>query len=585
LCKTGKIAILCKFQQDILQNMLIRSKENTFTARFIGSEESVFLKGITLLEILEYIRLPNPETIVLAKLNNRIFNLREAVEEDCFIEWVPLQSREGLQSYQQTLSLVLFRAFHELYPQQKLIIGYTTFNGICVELLGGMRVSRRMLKKLRAQMEEIIQNDEPIEPINLLRNQALVYFKEQDERPPYPLENQDQSKITLYRCGEVEEYLGYPPFHSARYVKTFDILRKRPGFFLRSPESQEIRQFTPVVKQNKLFRVHGEYARWKRTLDIQDVSAVNDTVRNGYALDMVQIAEGLHEKKILRIADTLLRKRKRLRIVLVVGPSASGRATLTRRLEIHLRVNGMKPVVLSLDDYVLDTESAIDDTTDDFESAYSKVVDASHLNHVVDNLLAGQKVQVPQYDPRQKKRIPGPTKILERHQPILIEGGYDLFHRIGRKIPKSRRLHIYVDALTPLRITRHCRVDAGDIGLIRRLIRNHYLRGISVADTIMFWPSVVHKDKKEVAPLLQKCNEVFNSSLVYELCVLRVKGESVLRAVPQDHPSFPEAQRLLQVLSYFAPIPLYTVPSYSILREFMGETRFDKRLDTEEQSK
>jgi len=579
-----KIAILCKFQRDILQNMLIRSKENTFTARFIGGEESVFLKGITLLEILEYIRLPNPETIVLAKLNNRIYNLRESVEEDCLIEWVPLQTREALQSYQQTLSLVLFRAFHELYPKQKLIVGYTTFNGICVELLGGIRVRRRTLKKLRAQMEDIIQNDEPIEPVNLLRNQALVYFKEQKERPPYPLENQDESKITLYRCGEVEEYLGYPPFHSTRYVKTFDILRKRSRFILRFPESQEIQRLTPVVKQGRLLRVHGEYARWKRVLDIQNASAVNDAVRNGYALDMVQIAEGLHEKKIVRIADTLLRKRKKLRLVLVVGPSASGRMALTRRLEIHLRVNGMKPVVLSLNDYVLDTESAVDDTTDDFESAYSKIVDASHLNHVVDNLLEGQKVQVPRYDPRKKKRVPGPTKVLERHQPILIEGGYDLFHRIGRKIPKSRRLHIYVDALTPLRVTRHYRVDAGDIGLIRRLIRNHYLRGISVADTIMFWPSVVHKDKKEVAPLLQKSDEVFNSSLVYELCVLRVKGESILRAVPQDHPSFPESQRLLQVLSYFAPIPLYMVPSHSILREFMGETRFDRRLDAKEQS-
>ena len=564
--------------------MLIRSKENTFTARFIGGEESVFLKGITLLEILEYIRLPNPETIVLAKLNNRIFNLREAVEEDCLIEWVPLQSREGLQSYQQTLMLVLFRAFHELYPQQKLNIGYTTFNGIHVELLGSMRVSRRMLKKLRAQMEEIIQNDEPIEPVNLLRNQALVYFKEQNERSPYPLENQDQSKITLYRSGEVEDYLGYPPFHSTRYVKTFDILYQRPGFILRFPESQEVNQLTPAMKQDKLFRVYGEYTRCKRILDIQDVSGVNDTVRNGYALDMVQVAEGLHEKEIVRIADKLLRKRKRLRLVLVVGPSASGRAALTRRLEIHLRVNGMKPVVLSLDDYVLDTENAIDDTTDDFESAYSKVVDASHLNHVVDNLLAGKRVQIPQYDPRQKKRIPGPTKILERHQPILIEGGYDLFHRIGRKIPKSRRFHIYVDALTPLRVTRHCRVDAGDIGLIRRLIRNHYLRGISVADTIMFWPSVVHKDNKEVAPLLQKSDVVFNSSLVYELCVLRTKGESILRAVPDDHPSFPEAQRLLKVLSFFAPIPLYTVPSHSLLREFMGETRFDRRRDTKDQS-
>ena len=577
LCKSRKYAILISNMEKSEDSfaMLIRSKENTFTVRFSDGEESVFLKGISLLEILEFVRPPEVETIVLAKVNNRIRNLRECIDNDCSIEWIPLQSAEGYQSYVQTLSFIFLRAMRELYPKQKICIKHKTANGLYWVFCDGKRMTRRLVKKIRNQMDEIIQKDESIQPEILLRNQAIVFFQEHSERPFWSLESKDQSRITVYQSGNYENYPVYPLFHSSGYLKTFEVRRSGYGILLRFPESHETQRIPPLVRQKKLLRVYEEQDRNKKILNIREAEDVNDAIADDRSSDLISIAEGQHERKIRDIAENLIYNRKRYRTVLIAGPSASGKATVARRLEIALRVNGIESVVLHLDDYLLDSEDASTEESSAAGSVFTSVVDTSHLNHDVKRLLKGDEVEIPYYNPVERKRIIGPRCKLKSHQPILIEGCYDLFNRVAQGIPRRKKYYIYVDGLTQLNVMSHLKIDTRDVSLLRLLLRNLYFYNIPAATTIEQWNSVNYNEKWRIFPLLEKSDVLINSSLVYELGVLRVKAVPVLETVSQNHPGFPEARRLLQILSYFSPIRPHNVPSHSVLREFIGDSRFD----------
>jgi len=555
--------------------MLIRSKENTFTARFAGGDESVFLKGIALLEILEFIRPPNPDTIVLAKVNNRVCNLHESEEDNCSIEWIHLEALEAIRSYQKTLCFVFLRAVQELYPDCKIRVEQFLVNGLYWKSCGGRRIGRRMVNKIKTRMQEIIRNDESIQPVTLLRNQAMAFFDEVKQRPILFLENQERARISLYQSGKFEDYLGYPLFHSTGYLRCFDLQYRSQGMLLIFPESHNLDRLSPHGRQETLFKVYDEYNRWKEIIGFQEVGDVNDAVGEETISDMIQLAEGIHEKKIAAIADMVIRRRKRLRIVLVVGPSSSGRDVFTQRLGMHLRVNGFKPIIISVKDYFLDDEQFPEEMVDDFKSESSRIFDASHLNDDLKRLLRGEKVQLPRYDTEKEKRILSPPCRLGPQQTIFVQGSRNLFDQTVTEIARNAKLYVYIDVLTHLNITNHLRIDPGDVGVLRCLIRHHYFRNLSVEDTITHWPQVCDEKDEKIYFLLKESNIIFNSFLFYEPCVLRVMGKPILAAVKPEHPSYPEAQRLLQLLLCFSPVSSYNVPSNSILREYIGSTRFD----------
>ncbi len=567
--------------------MLIRSKENTFTALLQGGDESVFLKGISLLEILEYIRPTKPETIVLARVNNRIYNLRECVEDDCSIEWVRLHALDGIRSYQKTLCMILIRAVGELYPDAKFRIEQPLVNGLIFQTRDWNRIGRRMIKKIKNRMMEIIQNDEPIEPNEVLRNQAMAFFDEMEQRPILFLENQELARITLYQSGKFEDYFGYPLFHSTGYLKYFDVRFSPRGLILVFPDLRHGNLLPNPEQRKRLFGIIDEHNQWKKIIGFQDVGDVNDALGGENSSDLIQVAEGIHEKRITSIAEAIIWRAKRLRIVFVLGPSSSGRSILTQRLGIHLRVNGHHPILLSMDDYYLDDDHSAESHIEELKSEFSHVLDTSHLNNDINRLLRGEKVQLPRYDIKEKKRVLDPPCRLGPQQTILIHGNHTLYNDVARRFKKNEKLTIYIDALTSMNITDHLAVEVSDIGLLRNLIRDYFIWNLTVDDSLTQWRPFYVEERENIFPYLEKCDIVFNTSLFFELGVLRYMAEPILEAVKSNQPSYPEAQRLLQLLLCFSLVSRNEVPSNSILREFIGSIRFDPmtKLDSESETK
>jgi len=554
--------------------MILRIRENTFTAQFSGGNESVFLKGTTLLDILKHHRPPEKETVVLAKVNQRLCSLQQSIDEDCTIEWVPTPSLEGTRAYQQTLCLILIRAVLELYPHQKLLIDHSLGKGLFCRLQHKRAISLWTVKKIKKRMMEIIQSNESIQPVTLSREQAAERFRLNGEKDTLLLGNQEQFRFTFYQSGGVLDFFDHPLLSSTNRVQTFDLRPWPPGMILNFIETSS-QNLPPFIKQKKLFRVFHEYGRWESILKIQKAADINEASESGEILDLVKIAEGLHEKKIAHIADTITKKKKIIRIVLISGPSSSGKTTFTKRLGIQLRVNGLKPLMISLDDYFLNREQTPRTANGDYNYESPEAIDILQLNRDLQSLLAGETVPLPHYDFKLGKRLPGATRHLESHQPILIEGIHGLNDQITPSISRNNKLKIYISALTQLNITDHTRVPTSDVRLLRRLIRDYQFRNYSPEHTIERWPLVRLGEEKNIFPFQEEADIMFNSSLIYELPVLREMVKPLLERVPPTHAAFFEAQRLILLLLFFLPLSPNEVPSNSILREFIGRSSFD----------
>jgi len=551
-----------------------KAKQKTVNVRFEDGQESTFPQNVTLLKILESTHLPDKETIVLAKVNNRICNLHQKIGNDCSVQWIHIPSTEGMRSYQQTLSLVFIRAAKELYPTTKILIDHSLGNGLYCELKANKHPNHRMVEKIKNQMHKIIDKDEVIKPLLVSYEQAVKYFKDWGEEPPLFVEKEKLSNLTFYQCGKIINYINYPPFPSTGYIKSFDLHYWPPGVILSFPESSNIYQLPRFIKQKKLFRVFSEYGQWENILGIEKVNDINEAIKSGEIFDLIKIAEGLHEKKIVQIAEQITRKKKNVRIILIAGPSSSGKTTFAKRLNIQLRVNGLAPLAISLDDYFLDRDKTPKDKDGNYDFESPMAIDTFRLNEDLKKLMWGETVELPRYDFKEGKSIPGPKHKLKPQQPILIEGLHSLNSQITREIPRKNKLKIYVSALTQLNITDHIRVPTSDVRILRRLIRDYQFRDHSTVYTLEHWPLVRQGEGKYIFPFQEETDIIFNSSLVYELAVLRDLVQPLLEKVPENHQTFPEAQRLLELISYFLPIEAGKVPSNSILREFIGGSSF-----------
>ena len=556
--------------------MLMHNKRERKTIKisFEDGKKLTFPKDITPMEILESTHPSEQKTIVLAKVNNIIYNLYQKIKTDSSISWIHINSIEGTRSYQQTLSLIFIRAVKELYPAIKILIDHSLGNGLFCELKGTKHPNRKMIEKIKIQMQKIITKNEIIKPLIVPHEQAVKYFKDWGEKPPLFTEKGKLANLTFYQCGEIIDYINYPLLPSTGYIKSFDLHYWPPGVILSFPEPSNIDQLPHFVKQKKLFRVFSEYGQWENILGIEKVNHINEAIRSGEIFDLIKIAEGLHEKKIVQIAEQITRKKKNIRIVLIAGPSSSGKTTFAKRLKIQLRVNGLNPLSISLDDYFLDRDKTPKDKNGNYDFESPMAIDTSRLNKDLKKLMRGEEVELPRYDFKEGKSIAGPKYKLEPQQPILIEGLHSLNSRLTREISRKNKLKVYVSALTQLNITDHIRVPTSDVRILRRLIRDYQFRGHSTTYTIEHWPLVRQGEEKYIFPFQEKADIIFNSSLVYELAVLQKLVTPLLEKVPENHQTFPEAQRLLELLSYFLPIQPNEVPPNSILREFIGGSSF-----------
>ena len=554
--------------------MLIRSKENTVHVHFSNGKEGDFLKGTTLLEMLEYNRPENMQDIRLACINRMPRNLLHTIDEECLIEWLPKQSLEAKRANQQTLCLILIQAVKDLYPNDRLLIDHSLGKGLFCELKNGHPLRKSMVRKIKKRMQELIEADTAIIPITLPRQQALDHMEERGESPLWLAGNRERYELTLYQYGADKEYLGYPVFHSPQNVSEFDLVFWKPGFVLVVPEDGEPLSTAKSIKQSKLFKVFHEYGHWEEILGISKVADINKAVMDGRIFDLVKIAEGLHEKKIANIADIIEKKRNHLRIVLIAGPSSSGKTSFAKRLNIQLRVNGMQPLALSLDDYFLDRDETPKDKDGNYDFESIRAIDIARFTADLNALLLSEEVRLPVFDFKAGKKVPGEVVRLEKRQPVIIEGLHCLNDQLTEAFSPKTKLKLYVSALTQMNLTDHLRIPTSDVRLLRRLVRDNNFRGYTAEHTLKQWSLVRKGEEIHIFPFQEHADIIFNSSLNYELCVLQKFACPLLEGVPPEHPLYTEAQRLLEFHKNFLPLSEDVVPTNSLLREFIGGSSF-----------
>ena len=559
----------------ILNNLIMISRSIAMagaqiTLQFPNQTQSI-PSGQTCFEVLRDYPVESQSPVVLARIDDCLCDLNHVLNQDTKIEWITAESPFGKRSYQQTLCLILIRAVHELFPDRNLVIDHSLGKGLYCRFENETAFTEEQVGAIKLRMLEIVASDCPIERLTVSREEALRLLP--DSQLPISIRDKRRT-VCLHRCGTTTAFMDYPLYPSTGYMKIFDLKFWDPGVILLLPEEENRRTFPPFGNPQKLFAVFQEYGHWEKILGVNQVAGLNKAIQSGEIRDLVKIAEGLHEKRMAQIADTITRDRRHKRIILIAGPSSSGKTTSTKRLTIQLRVNGLKPLSISLDDYFLDRDKTPLDTDGkpDFESV--RALDVERFNKDLLSLLDGGEVCLPRFDFMVGKSVDGPVCRLGKDQPILIEGLHALNDALTPSIPKEIKFKLFVSALTQLNLTNHLRIPTSDVRFLRRLVRDFQFRGHSGTVTLEHWPKVRSGEEKYIFPFQEEADAIFNTSLFYELSVLGALAVPVLKEISPAHPRSPEAKRMLELLDYFEPIPVKEVPPNSILREFVGESSF-----------
>lgn len=523
--------------------------------------------------------LPSPELPVLAAIvQQRCVDLDHPICAPTEVLPVDYSMREGVLVYRRTASLILLEAARQLFPGVRVMIGQALGNGyfyrIC--LPGDFTVDH--LRKLEDKMREIVRQDLPLRTETVSLSEARELFASQGLNDKLRLlRTHWEPFVTLVRCGGFCDIHRYPVAPSTGFIQAFDLVHHKPGLILRFPPRGKSRAIGPFRPTPKLFHVYSETRRWNEILGVGDVGQLNDLTTRGEASEVIRIAEGLHEKKIALIADQIAQARDRIKLVLIAGPSSSGKTTFAKRLGLQLMVNGLRPVALSMDNfYVNRADTPVDeDGKYDFEAI--EAIDLALFNEVLAALMRGERTYTPLFDfttGMRKERSKWAPIGLKPGEVLMIEGIHGLNDRLTEAVPVDQKFKVYVSALTQLCVDDHNRIFTSDSRFLRRIVRDRLFRGYSATTTIETWPNVRRGEMRNIFPFQEKADVMFNSALVYEQAVLRLYAERFLLEVPQDHPSFRDAYRLLKFVQMFAPIFEQAVPQISILREFIGGSAF-----------
>jgi len=523
----------------------------------------------TPLHNLAYGNDPKP---VLARINGRLCSLHAPVTSNARIQWICASDSEGIRAVQNTLCLLLIHACRNVFPESRLLIDHSLGDGLYCEL-SGRRVRSGDVKILKRHIRGSIAEDIPVQTEILTRREAESCFQSMGESPRLLESNRSQNHWVFSKMGDTRAFLEGPLLYSAGTLSGFDLKKWHQGMILRFPEIGKPDPLPRIPMPRKLFDVFQEYGRWESIVGIQKTDQLNEAVRQKTMEQLIHIAEGLHEKKIAHIADYLTGRSSR-RLVLIAGPSSSGKTTFAKRLMIQLRVNGMRPLALSLDDYFLNRKHTPRNQAGEYDYESPASLDLKALEQDLALLMKGRPVKLRRYDFKTGRSLEGPAVRLQARQPVLLEGIHGLNHLITASVPSLQKLKIYVSALTQINITHHRRVPTSDIRLLRRLIRDSLFRGYSPAETLGRWEEVRRGESVYIFPFQESADIVFNSALLYELPVLRHHIEPLLRSVPEQHEYAAEARRLLELLRFVHAFPSAAVPPNSILREFIGKSSF-----------
>jgi uridine kinase len=554
----------------------IDTKNSTISVVFSDGTQRSYSSGIQAGEILKDTEFRGLSSVVAVRVNKALTSLTYRIEINSSIEPVLLASREGATIYRRSLCFLLTIAAKQLFPDRRLVIGHSLGRGYFYYFDGMQEVNKGDLQALRARMRDIVSADLPILRRVISYSEAVHHFENSNQPDTVLLlKNRNDLKVPVFTCGEFMDLSHAPLVPRTSMLEVFDVTSYPPGFLLRYPPWNRPESLSPFRENPVLFSIYREYKDWGKILNVTCVGHMNDLIARRDVRRFIQVVEALHDKKIAMIADRLNEQRDEVRLVLIAGPSSSGKTTFAKKLAIQLQVLGRNPVPISLDDYFVARELTPLDSHGKYDFESLKAIDVKLLNEHLLRLMDGEEVLIPRFDFHiGRRRDKGaPLKLPERAV-IILEGIHGLNDDLTHSIPKSEKYKIYVSALTQLNLDDHNRISTTDNRLLRRVVRDYQFRGHSALETLEMWQSVRNGENRNIFPFQNTADSAFNSALDYELSVLKVYAEPLLKSIKPDQEPFGESLRLLSFLANFAPIPPGWVPEFSILREFIGESAF-----------
>ena len=531
--------------------------------------------GSTLFDIFSAFDLKMTHGPVSARVNNKVEGMHYRVYNSKDVEFLDMTTASGSRAYTRTLFFVLCKAVQDIYPATDVVIDIPVSNGFYVDIRLGRPVVDEDVNIIRRRMQEIIDARMPIRRFTVPTEEAVALFQEKgDVEKVKLLKTSGSIYTTYYKIGDYVDYYYGTLLTNTSQLYLFGLEKYYDGMLLRIPSLKNPDVLGEMTRQDKMFEIFKEHHRWQSILGIRTVGDFNQAIDSNHSTDIINISEALQEKKIAKIAEEIA-SRKGVKLVLLAGPSSSGKTTSCKRLSIQLAVNGLKPLQISLDDYFVDREKTPKDASGeyDYESIYA--LDLDLINEQFNALFRGEEVELPKYDFQSGKSKKSGNKLkMNDNNVLVVEGIHALNPELTAHIPQEQIFRVYASALTTILLDNHNYIPTTDNRLLRRIIRDYKYRGVSAQETIHRWPSVRAGENKWIFPFQENADAMLNTAMLYELAVIKMQAEPLLQQVPENCEEYAEAYRLLKFLKYFKGIPYNNLPPTSLLREFLGGSSF-----------
>ena len=531
--------------------------------------------GSTLSDVLNEINLKMPYGPVCAKVNNKVEGLHYRLYHKKDVEFLDMTSGSCSRNYTRSVFFVLCKAVKDIWPKSHVVIDIPVSNGYYCDLRIGRPVTEEDVAKVKARMDEIIAAAMPICRHESVTEKAIKLFSDLGDTAKVKLLQTTGRLYTTYY-----EIDGYYDFYygslltNTKQIYLYGLDKYYDGMLLRIPTLKDPSILPEMIRQDKLFEIFKEHHHWQDVMEIRTVGDFNNAVDTDHSIDLINISEALQEKKIAHIADEIA-KRKGVKLILLAGPSSSGKTTTCKRLSIQLIANGLRPLQISLDDYFVDREQSPRDEKGDYDFESIHALNLKLINEQFNALFNGEEVELPRYDFSTGKSVKSGNKLkMEDNNVLVVEGIHALNPELTAQIPEELKYRVYVSALTTILLDDHNYIPTTDNRLLRRIIRDYKYRGVDARETIRRWPSVRAGENKWIFPFQENADVMFNSAMLFELAVIKQQAEPLLEQVPENCPEYSEAYRLLKFLKYIKPIPNTDIPPTSLLREFLGGSSF-----------
>lgn len=533
--------------------------------------------GTTLRDVKKIVFPENHHHILGALVNNQLQDLQFVVMNPLRVNFIDVTTLDGYSIYSRSLIFVLYQAVSQIFPKKTLRAEYYISNGIFCRIVDkDVRLTPERIAHLKDKMQEIIAGDYPIVREEIPTDEAIRIFKKRGLKDKAELmETRGKLFTSLYYLNDLPDYFYGTLAPSTGCLNVFGLVPYKDGMLLQMPDRSDPASLLPLIPQDKLFQIFSENRHWGKVLEVTDIGHLNKIVELKYTSPMIKISEALHEKKISQIADKIKTRHKKVRVILISGPSSSGKTTFSKRLAVQLMVNGIKPINLSLDNYFVNREDTPRDEKGEYDYESLDALDIATFTDNVQRLMQGEEVEIPKFSFETGQRYYDGEKLkISRQNVIIVEGIHGLNPKLTRLLPPESLFKIFVSALTSIAIDNHNIINPTDNRLIRRMVRDYKYRNYSALETLKRWESVLMGEQKHIVPYQEEADAMFNSALIYELGALKTQAEPLLREVTQQHPEHSKALRLLKFFSYIRAVPSREIPLTSILREFLGGSSF-----------